>query len=245
MTAPDDLLRAILANPDDDNLRLVFADKLDDCGEAEHAEFVRVQCELAKCPLDEAAANSMAGYSHNQNSVRYATSIARLRRRERELWPKALFNILDEVRGMCLIPDAMIVYKDDERLNHMTNKSEAYVCRGFISEVHLSCQEWLVHGPALARRQPIEEVLLMDKRPGRMWGHDTGVEANYRRWWNALHSDANRCMDADVLPDCIFRCIVFPFDSGYHFPTEAAALDALSTAAIAWARQTEPATTSA
>src|SRR6476620_2551512 len=46
---PDDdaFLRAIIANPDDDLPRLVYADWLDEHGEPERAEFIRVQCELA------------------------------------------------------------------------------------------------------------------------------------------------------------------------------------------------------
>lgn len=42
----DALLRAICAAPDDDTPRLVFADWLDEHGEAKRAEFVRVSCEL-------------------------------------------------------------------------------------------------------------------------------------------------------------------------------------------------------
>jgi uncharacterized protein (TIGR02996 family) len=45
---PDSYLRAILAHPEDDGPRLVAADWWDERGAAERAEFVRVQCELAK-----------------------------------------------------------------------------------------------------------------------------------------------------------------------------------------------------
>ena len=40
-------LRAILDDPDDDGVRLVYADWLDEHGQPERAEFIRVQCELA------------------------------------------------------------------------------------------------------------------------------------------------------------------------------------------------------
>jgi uncharacterized protein (TIGR02996 family) len=40
-------LRAILENPDDDAPRLIYADWLDENGEPERAEFIRVQCSLA------------------------------------------------------------------------------------------------------------------------------------------------------------------------------------------------------
>jgi uncharacterized protein (TIGR02996 family) len=41
------LLAAVVARPDDDTPRLVLADWLDDHGEADRAEFVRLQCRLA------------------------------------------------------------------------------------------------------------------------------------------------------------------------------------------------------
>jgi uncharacterized protein (TIGR02996 family) len=49
----DLFLSAILANPDDDLPRLVFADYLDESGDAERAEFIRVQCELAGLPVHD------------------------------------------------------------------------------------------------------------------------------------------------------------------------------------------------
>ena len=40
--------RDILANPDDDTPRLIYADWLDDQGDSARAEFIRVQCELSR-----------------------------------------------------------------------------------------------------------------------------------------------------------------------------------------------------
>jgi uncharacterized protein (TIGR02996 family) len=50
MTDADALLAAVLAEPDDDLPRLVYADWLDENGRPERAEFVRVQVELARFP---------------------------------------------------------------------------------------------------------------------------------------------------------------------------------------------------
>jgi uncharacterized protein (TIGR02996 family) len=47
MTDRDAFLRAIAASPDDDAPRLIFSDWLDEHGDAQRAEFVRAQCELA------------------------------------------------------------------------------------------------------------------------------------------------------------------------------------------------------
>src|SRR5436309_2065212 len=52
MTDDDGLLRAILAAPDDDAPRLVYADWLDEHGDPDRATFVRTQVELARQPPD-------------------------------------------------------------------------------------------------------------------------------------------------------------------------------------------------
>src|SRR5262249_56850238 len=50
MTDGEDLLRAIVATPEDDAPRLVYADWLDEHGVPDWAEFIRVQVELAATP---------------------------------------------------------------------------------------------------------------------------------------------------------------------------------------------------
>lgn len=50
MTDRDGLLAAVLACPDDDLPRLVYADWLEEHGEGEHAEFIRVQCKAYRTP---------------------------------------------------------------------------------------------------------------------------------------------------------------------------------------------------
>jgi len=72
-------LKAILANRDDDLPRLVFADWLDERNgprDAERAEFIRVQVELAKIPV------RTFGPSEGKLELRHE----KLRRREKELW---------------------------------------------------------------------------------------------------------------------------------------------------------------
>lgn len=50
MTDPDALYRAILADPDDDTLRLIYADAVDEAGDPRRAAFVRTQVQLARVP---------------------------------------------------------------------------------------------------------------------------------------------------------------------------------------------------
>jgi uncharacterized protein (TIGR02996 family) len=46
-------LQAILERPDDDTPRLVYADWLEEHGDADRGRFIRVQCELAALPADD------------------------------------------------------------------------------------------------------------------------------------------------------------------------------------------------
>src|SRR5262245_51518143 len=50
MSERDAFLRAITTEPADDTARLVFADWLEEHGEPERAELIRVQCELCRKP---------------------------------------------------------------------------------------------------------------------------------------------------------------------------------------------------
>jgi uncharacterized protein (TIGR02996 family) len=53
VTDHDALVRAVCAHPDDDTPRLVYADYLEESGEADRAAFVRAQVELARTPAWE------------------------------------------------------------------------------------------------------------------------------------------------------------------------------------------------
>jgi uncharacterized protein (TIGR02996 family) len=50
MTHDEAFLQAVLANPNDDGVRLIYADFLEEHGQPERAEFIRLQCTLAKLP---------------------------------------------------------------------------------------------------------------------------------------------------------------------------------------------------
>src|SRR5262249_58169856 len=53
MSLEDAFLADILEHADDDTPRLVYADWLDEHGQPERAEFIRVQCELERIPQDD------------------------------------------------------------------------------------------------------------------------------------------------------------------------------------------------
>ncbi|MFO0852263.1 MAG: TIGR02996 domain-containing protein [Gemmataceae bacterium] len=59
MSDHDALLAAVIAAPDDDLPRLVFADYLDEAGDPARAEFIRVQIDLARRPVGDPARPGM------------------------------------------------------------------------------------------------------------------------------------------------------------------------------------------
>ena len=50
MTTADALLAAVIATPDDDLVRLVYADFVAENGDQDRGELIRVQCALARLP---------------------------------------------------------------------------------------------------------------------------------------------------------------------------------------------------
>ena len=78
MSDGEALLRAILDHPDDDAPRLVYADWLDENGQPERAEFIRVQVQLARLPAD------------HPDRPRLARTERRLLRIHHRIWSKWL-----------------------------------------------------------------------------------------------------------------------------------------------------------
>src|SRR5262249_35144606 len=97
MTSEANFLAAIRENPDDDAVRLIFADWLEDQGDTGRAEFIRVQVERATlCPEEPRAED--------------------LRDREEELlglhrttWIGGLEKLVDEVKFQRGLPEMVVV----------------------------------------------------------------------------------------------------------------------------------------
>ena len=91
LTLADGFLAAILAEPDDDAHRLIFADWLEDAGQTERAEFVRLQCRLAVLLARRGEANP-------EKSRQGRKLIAAMYRRETERSPYAVLRSVDQAR---------------------------------------------------------------------------------------------------------------------------------------------------
>lgn len=135
------LLAAILAAPGDDAPRLVFADWLDEKGNASWADLIRVQIGLANSPSPA------------------------LRKRLKELW--ASWSPPDSFR----VGDAPAVKRSHigrvEWIDAETRASflAGAVDRGFVSEVECSLASFLEHGEDIVTRLPVTAAVLTDAEP--------------------------------------------------------------------------------
>jgi len=133
---------AIRANPADDTPRLVYADWLQEHGDEPRAEFIRVQCALARLP-------------HDQRKSR--TERNRLQARERELlaahrdewlapWVEAAFG------------DLLPAERDD-----WANRRDFR--RGFLYYVHLSLESGARLAESGYEPEPVDDLEIERERP--------------------------------------------------------------------------------
>lgn len=268
MTDLDRLLAAILANPADDAARLVYADKIqerDGPGDAERAEFIRVQVAIARHnPKDcNQGLCRTAGYG----PCSACRDLDALRERERELFAPFAADWFPECNRTT--PVTLLVLPCEPDFDAPT----AIVSRGFIQEVRAplatlvggettrSVYERGEYGPnryqetirtpavlpAIAQANPLERVRATDKRPLDFDGRWL--------WHNAEHRLTTSDYDGDTRPADHLPAEVFNRLSGFipqsnrtaemvrSWKTQHDARAALSRALIAWARKEQPCTT--
>jgi len=162
MTQEEAFLAAILASPQDDTPRLVYADWLDDQtekGNDPRAEFIRVQCERARIDTEQTPTRYAEQWAID-NNLRIAAPacadfwgrVAFLRRREREL--------LSEFGFRWLHPFAEILSAAGTFTGNLVDVLLRHFRRGFVESVTLSAEVWLQYADALAQAAPIREVTL-------------------------------------------------------------------------------------
>lgn len=152
----DALLAAVLAAPEDDAPRLVYADALEETGEASNvarAEFIRVQCEIAERAASgrEAAECSWGGTCGCRSHV--------LRRRERQLLDAHGHRWVAEWHA-----------EGNPGLSFYHGGVGNWIRRGFFERVELPCTVFMQHAAALFASHPITRVTLTDKEPYYTFG---------------------------------------------------------------------------
>jgi uncharacterized protein (TIGR02996 family) len=120
MTEQQQLLAAIMSDKGDDTVRLVYADWLQEHGQEERAEFIRVQCELER----------HTKYIHGIKC--HDIPVLELLRRERELWVNYGLGWLS--------PTTLIRYDSlDPEVHDLVWK------RGFVEKVTITAEDFITH----------------------------------------------------------------------------------------------------
>ncbi len=133
-------LAAILDAPDDDAPRLIYADWLDEQGQCERAEFIRVQCE----------------YDQHCDPHERAPKWEALRRRAEELLGMPV-GVDAGVEGLRWSNAVRWSFSGDPGWFFFFSPQFR---RGFVHAITCTAEEWLRHADAILAAQPVEEVTL-------------------------------------------------------------------------------------
>jgi uncharacterized protein (TIGR02996 family) len=211
LTAGDMLFQAILEDPRDDDLRLIYADWLDEHGEGDRAEFIRVQVELALVEAIEHDCSNELAFSETTCPACGAWVTAEaLRQREGELLAApAVEEHVGAVIGDCYV---------DWRLR-----------RGLAEEVTLTTADFLAHAAALFVAAPILRVTLADREP-----QEYGAAGH---WWYREWEDGQVERLPHYLPAELFDCLPAGTSvAARRYDDSREAVDALSAACVRFGR---------
>ena len=138
MTTSESLLAAVLSNPADDLPRLVYADYLEENGEPERAEFIRVQVEMAKVQAWQVTHNGGTSTGPDPAKVR-RKRVKELHTRERILWFGA-HGVGGQIRATLPTNDCGARIDGLAPTDHV--HPVAIVRRGFVAEVRCTLSQW-------------------------------------------------------------------------------------------------------
>lgn len=178
MTDGELLLAAILEHPEEDTPRLVYADWLEENGEGERAEFIRVQVKISKTRMT--CEKTFRTLSHDRGHVlftlRCRCSPCSLARRNYNLGKN--HTVWDWCVGIPAV-------------------SVNFYRRGFVSEVRLPLAAWDQHAADIWSRHPVTRCVIVGAEP---------IEGLSGHWsWEAYHP---RHYGPSALPHDLYNAVV-------------------------------------
>ena len=137
------LLRAILLNPADDVARLVYADWLQENGDEEYAEFIRVSVEIAT--LCQANRN---GLGTHESGIRQSELFTREAVLSRTVYPRHMYPVFDWLKAVGI-----------DYGNCVFNRGD------FLAGVSCTLSQFMEHAKSLFSAHPVTAVILADRHP--------------------------------------------------------------------------------
>jgi len=215
-TDREGLLAAIIANTNDDGLRLIYADWLDENDDPEQAELIRIQIDYESNKGQYQCHQFMYSCGENCSSIdqllqsgcdqckKYASY---------EIRRKELTDYICWKRG--------------------TDNLDFTYERGLPNEVRCTLADWMANGPEIVRQEPVTKVVLTDF-DAQIWGPE-----EYTIWdASTLHSQAAEGPGGgDLLHDLFSFLKSGTFmDDWRDYQTREEAIADLSQACLAWAK---------
>ncbi len=158
MTATAEAFLAdIIAHRDDDTPRMIYADWLEDEGEAERAEFIRVQVELASCK--KCGGKGWYETGRGKESLPHS-KCGVLKIRERELLQSRQFGRCTGQPSTDTRAAARYVWAGPVAQLDDPNEQGWKFTRGFVSAITCTASDFLAHADALTSQTPLERVTL-------------------------------------------------------------------------------------
>lgn len=238
MTTSTSLFRAILENPRDDALRLVYSDALEEEGRTDHAAFVRTQIELATGDFGcTSTLYECVDFLDDEEEVLpylrdcgcdKCKAWAKLKLRE-----DLLFAILKKDLDASVYGFAELSCDDGKFRKERTYYPRALVRRGFVEEVSASTTELgrMTRIEKLFSETPILKFTLEDKRPGLT------TDGTYA-WWFGIHQGSDSEIHEAIFNQLRSGIILFDLSRGMvEYDTQEEAMVALSDACVSYGRK--------
>jgi uncharacterized protein (TIGR02996 family) len=187
----DTILRAVLRDPVDDAPRLVYADWLEDHGQPERAEFIRLQCGLPKLEgiygeLEKETKSHPLGRGPGAASLSCWCATCGRREDAYAAIQDSLRRQVELLAGSPTSWGANGQFSDWLSSFYPRHDMEGVKwshARGFVSRVELPTAGLLAHAGVLFSAHPIEEVRLTDRESGHVQHRRGGTSVRWV-WWN-------------------------------------------------------------
>jgi uncharacterized protein (TIGR02996 family) len=186
------ILQAILDEPDDDTHRLVYADWLEDNGENDRAEFIRLQIMLWNAERDCNCGSKRGGHQFTGGQHHNGPCEAdQLRIKINGVWKQAWLASAEILikYGSSFFSDIAQLFSGNLVWSRRTLTifdsegalAEFTIQRGFLHTIRIKHDEWITHAKAICLKHPIQRVELTDKETY------SGMNGKFR-WVNDDHA---------------------------------------------------------
>ena len=189
------MLSAIIADPANDTPRLIYADWLEEQGDADRAEFIRIGMDMHRASLDYDEYLKMDANCYSKSSL--GRQIDVLARRRSALLYKLSTRLVEPFTAERTPWHGLTIGQNQITVALKLGGPVVLKFRcGFVAEVHCTLADWISHGPAIVAAQPVEMVRVTDMRILPSGGNDTyyvdGLGRLPQQYWRQLEGLPSR-----------------------------------------------------